>query len=280
MYFLIVIALSLILILIFLIIIGKPQALDFNVAKFLDSFEKTDYEKDGRVKFDYLAWNLSEYTLKVEYWIFYKWKKNPFNWKNKISVKLDNIILPDGFDITLIENNDDFHEHTPDFEMLLTDGCKFSVKIRQIDNNVNLSLPQIINYNIIIVGLNFDIRKTIRYKFLIGEDLGNSWIAFDPGTTATTIAYEKDSREIAIAKNINGEMLTPSVLVFNREDLKTSFYGFEAIQRIGDSAKYLGFRSIKKLLGFTDTNKETGKNGKELAEKLISEIYNDIKHNI
>lgn len=74
-------------------------------------------------------------------------------------------------------------------------------------------------------------------------------------------------------------MLTPSVLVFNREDLKTSFYGFEAIQRIGDSAKYLGFRSIKKLLGFTDTNKETGKNGKELAEKLISEIYNDIKHN-
>ena len=86
-----------------LIAIGKPMDMNYRVDKFLDSFEKTDYNKNGRVKTDYLVWNISEYTVKIEYWIFYKWKNNPFNRKNKVSVKLDNIKLPGGFEVTLIK---------------------------------------------------------------------------------------------------------------------------------------------------------------------------------
>ena len=262
-----------------LIAIGKPMDMNYRVDKFLDSFEKTDYNKNGRVKTDYLVWNISEYTVKIEYWIFYKWKNNPFNRKNKVSVKLDNIKLPGGFEVTLIKKSDDFNECPSDYEMLLTNSSEFLVKIKQTDNNIDLSQPQLVKYDINIIGVNFNIRKTISYKFLIGEDLGESWVAFDPGTTATTIAFEKNSTEITIAKNKDGETLTPSVLVFDRNAIKSSFYGDDAENRIRSTAQYLGFRSIKKLLGFKDTNKETGKNGKELAEKLVGDIYNDIKKN-
>jgi molecular chaperone DnaK (HSP70) len=194
-------------------------------------------------------------------------------------VKLDNIKLPEGFEISLLRNIDDFQEHNIDYEMELVDCKEFYVKIAQKENNIDLAEPQLIKFDINIIGVNFDIRKTISYKFLIGEDLGTSWVAFDPGTTATTIAFENDKKGITIAKNKNGEILTPSVLVFDRKDVNTSFSGFEAESRIRSTMKYIGFRSIKKLLGYKFTNKETGKNGKELAEKLISNIYNDIKQN-
>lgn len=266
-------------IVIILIIIGKPQGIDYKVDKFLDSFEKTDYNKEGRMKHDYLFWNFSDYTIKINYWVIYKWKNFLFNRKNKVSVKLDNIKLPDGFEISLLRNSEDFQEHNIDYEMELVDYNEFYVKIAQIENNIDLVEPQLIKFDINIIGVNFDTRKTISYKFLIGEDLGKSWVAFDPGTTATTIAFEKDSKELSIAKNKKGETLTPSVLVLDRIVANSSFYGVEAEQRIRSTEKYLGFRSIKKLLGYKYTNKETGKNGKEIAEKLVSEIYIDIKQN-
>jgi len=65
-------------VIIILIILGKPVNIAYKVDKFLDSFEKTDYNKEGRIKQDYLAWNFSEYTIKVNYGISYKWTKNPF----------------------------------------------------------------------------------------------------------------------------------------------------------------------------------------------------------
>jgi molecular chaperone DnaK (HSP70) len=264
---------------IILIIIGKPEDIGYKVDRFLDSFEKTDYNKEGRIKHDYLFWNFPDYTIKINYWIIYKWKNFPFNRKNKVSIKLDNIKLPDGFEISFLRNSDDFQEHNIDYEMELVECNEFFIKIAQIENNIDLAEPQLIKFDISIVGVKFDSRKTISYKFLIGEDLGTSWVAFDPGTTATTIAYEIDNTEITIAKNTNGETLTPSILVFNRKETNSSLYGYEAENRIKSTMQYLGFRSIKKLLGFKDTNRETGKNGKELAEKLVSVIYNDIKQN-
>ena len=274
-----IIAIAIILIVIVLIAIGKPMGMNYKVSKFLDSFEKTDYDKEGRIKHDYLFWNFSDYTIKIKYWIFFRWNKNPFNSKNKVSVKLDNIKLPDGFDISLIEKNDDFHEYAIDYVMELNNCNDFFVKITQTENNIDFSEPQLVKFSINIIGGNFDIRKTINYKFLLGADLGESWVAFDPGTTATTIAFEVDGKEITIAKNKKGETLTPSVLVFDRKNAYTSFFGDEAESRIRSTVQYLGFRSIKKLLGFKDTNRETGKNGKELAEKLVGDIYNEIKQN-
>jgi molecular chaperone DnaK (HSP70) len=262
-----------------LIAIGKPYNLSCKVHKNLDSFEKTDYNQNGKVKHDYLFWNFSEYTVKINYCISYKWAKNPFNWGNKINVKLDNIELPNGFEIALLKNSNDFHEYHSDYEMELTDGNEFLVKIRQTDNHINLSQPQLVKFDINVIGVNFNIRKIIHYEFLLGNDLDENWVAFDPGTTSTTIAYGNSENKITIAKNKKGEMLTPSVLVFEKKDLNNSFYGDEAESRIRSTAQYLGFRSIKKLLGFKDTNSETGKNGKDLAAKLVGDIYNDVKQN-
>ena len=128
--------------LIILIMIGKPLDIIYKVDKFLDSFEKTDYNKEGRIKHDYLFWNFSDYKIKINYWIIYKWKNFPFNRKNKVSVKLDNIKLPDGFEISLVRNSDDYQEHNIDYEMELVDCNEFYVKIAQIENKIDLGEPQ------------------------------------------------------------------------------------------------------------------------------------------
>jgi molecular chaperone DnaK (HSP70) len=250
---------------------------DYHIDSFSDSFEKTDYDSDGRIKRDYLVWSDKEYAIKVNYYIFYKWQKNPFNWKSKISVKLDNIKLPNGFDISLKKNNNDFHEYSSDYEMLLSDNSEFLVKLCQTDNYINLQEPQLVKFDVNVILIGSNIRKTINYEFLIGEDLGDKWMAFDPGTTATTIAFGSDNLDITIVKNTEGELLMPSVLVFDKQDKSKSFYGKSAEQRIKNTENYLGFRSIKKMLGFNDTNKEINKNGKELAEKLVSDIFDEVK---
>ena len=196
-----ILTILLILLTLFLVLSGKPIGITYNVNLFLDSFEKTDYNNAGRIKQDYLPWKSSEDIIRINYCVCYKWEKNPFIWKNKISVKLDNIKLPDGFEITLKKDNDDFHEYHSDYEMLLIDrGSYFIVKINQIDNYIDLKQPQLIKFNVNIILGGTSIREIINYEFLIGEELGESWVAFDPGTTATTIAFGNSHDNIIIAK--------------------------------------------------------------------------------
>jgi hypothetical protein len=174
------------------------------------------------------------------------------------------------------KSNDAFEECSSDYEMLLSDGCDFLVKLSQTDNNIDLSKSQLVKFGVNVV-VDTNIRRTIDYEFLIGEYLGDAWVAFDPGTTATTIAYGNDNHDITIAKNKENEMLIPSVLVFDKQDKNKSFFGKNAEQRIKTVENYIGFRSIKKLLGFKDTDKNTNKKGKDLAIKLVSDIFNDLQ---
>jgi len=262
------------------LIIGKPQSIDLYVNPFLDSFEKTDYDNGGKIKQDYLPWKDKDYSIKVNYHTFYKWQKNPFNWKHKIRVKLENIKLPDGFQISTKKIGTwDWGETPPDFELELINCNGFLVKIEQIDNFIDLSQFQLIKFSINTIVDGTNIRETLYYDFLIGEDLGDSWVSFDTGTTATTIAFKDNNEEITIVKNKERNLLTPSVLVFDKHNANNSFYGEEAEKRIKSTENYTGFRSIKKLLGYKDINKEIGKTGKEIAAKLVSDIFNDIKQN-
>ncbi|MDR2971950.1 MAG: Hsp70 family protein [Bacteroidales bacterium] len=259
-----------------LIILGKPIDIDCRVDNFLDSFERTDYNKNGRIKCDYLVWGFSEYVIKVNYFIFYKLVKNPFNRKNTISVKLDNIILPEGFQISLKEDSEDSKEYHSDYELMLSNCTSFIVKIYQIDNYINLSHPQLIKFYINIFLKVTNIRKTINYEFLIGENLGDSWVALDFGTTGSSIAFGNDNHNIGVLKNRKGNQITPSVLVFDKKNIETTFYGDEAESRIGSTDNYIGFRSIKKLLGFKDKNVEVCKEGKDLAAILVNKTFNDV----
>jgi hypothetical protein len=263
-------------IMILLIVIGKPVGIEYKTNGFLDSFEKTDYDRDGRIKQDYLAWNGTEHSIKINYRVFYKWEKNPLNRKNKISVKLENIKLPEDFQILLKRDNNDYYEYSYDRVLELVNETSFLIKISQIDNYIDLTQPQTIKFTINLIVLDTKVRERIKYEFLIGEDLGENRVAFDPGTTATTIAFGNDNHNISILKNKKGNRITPSVLVFDKANIENSFYGEDAESRIKTTGKYTGFRSIKKLLGYKDKNADVNKNGKELAAKLVQDIYKDI----
>ena len=258
--------------------LGKPQFISLSVISFLDSFEKIDYDKnDGRLKRDYLFWNETKCQIKIHFNIFYKFNKNPFNWKPNITVNLENVTLPSGFGIYLKKNNKDFCLHAPNHEMILSDSNEFLVMIEQNDNHIDLSQPQLVKFSINVVVDRTNIREIKQYEFLLGENLGDSWIAIDTGTTATTIAFTDKNGEITIAKNRKGNIITPSVLAFDKHDANIFFYGEEAESRIKDTRNYAGFRSIKKLLGYIDTDSEINKTGKEIAAKLINCIFNDVK---
>ena len=259
-----------------LIVLGKPVNIGCKVNNFLDSFERTDYNKDGRIKCDFLVWDTSEYTVKINYCIFYKWASNPFNWKNKISVKLENIMLPDGFQISLKKDDKDFYEYHSDYEILLCNSKSFLIKINQLNNCIDLSQPQLIRFDINVFVKDTNIRRALNYEFLIGENLGDSWVAFDPGTTGSSIAFGNDNHNICVLKNKKGSQITPSVLVFDKKNIEKTFYGNEAESRIGNTDNYIGFRSIKKLLGYKDKKEEVNKDGKELATTIVKEIFNDV----
>ena len=277
MIFIVVILLILINIII-IIVLGRPISVDYKIDEFLDSFEETDYNKDGRTKHGYLAWDFSEYVIKVNYFIFYKLAKNPFNWKNTISIKLGEIKLPDGFQISLKKNNEDYHEYHSDYELTLNRSTSFLVKINQIDNYLDLSHPQLVKFDINILVKGVNIHKTINYEFLLGENLGDSWVALDLGTTGSSIAFGNDNHNIRVLKNKKGNRITPSVIVFNKKNIENTFYGDDAESIIGNTNNYIGFRSIKKLLGYKDKNVEVSKDGKELATILVNEIFNDVLH--
>lgn len=261
-----------------LIFLGKPQSISLSIMSFLDSFEKTDYNDGGRVKQDFLAWNDKEYAIKAVYSVYYRWQKNPFNWKHKISIKLENIKLPAGFQLSS-KKIEEWNETPSDYELELIDSSGFLIKIEQIDNHINLSQHQLVKFTVNVIVRGTNIRKTIPYEFLIGEDLGDSWIAFDTGTTATTIAFKNNEGDITIAKNREENLLTPSVLIYDKQNTNSLLYGEKAETRIRTTTKYIGFRSIKKMLGYKDTNTEIGKTGKDIAAELVNNIFNDIKKN-
>lgn len=278
--YLILILIVFLVVFLYVLFLGKPQSISLSVMPFLDSFEKTDYDNNkGRLKRDYLLWNGNKYAIKMDYRIFYKWHKNPFIWKHKITVNLENISLPTGFEIYMKKNEKDYYVYSPNHEMTLLDSNEFLVFIEQCDNHIDLSQPQLVKFTVNVVVDGTKIRETKQYDFLLGEDLGDSWIAFDTGTTATTIAFIDENGEIAIAKNRKGNMITPSVLVFDKQNTDHFLYGEEAESRINNTKNYLGFRSIKKLLGYIDANKEINKTGKEIAAKLIHCIFNNFKQN-
>lgn len=275
----------------FLIIIGKPRSISFSDIPLLDSFEKTNFTQEGRTKFGYLTWDEryaqnSEYLVPVYVSTFSHFQKYPFNWNYPILINLNVDIIPIGFELFLNYNNIEYSIYTnfPFYKK----NPQFFVGIRKTDILKVIDAPELIKFTINAVGTdrlfgNTKIRKSLTYEFYIGTDLGNTWVAFDPGTTATCIATGSDSRNINLTK-IEGETIIPSVLTFRKdEEFEKYKFGNSASKLIKSRNQYVGFRSIKKLLGFKDeliidlVNENIKKSGKELAALLIKGIYNDTK---
>lgn len=152
-----------------------------------------------------------------------------------------------------------------------------------------------------------------KYNFIVKPDIENSnlWVAFDPGTSGSCIAYgatgnPNDKNDIFLAENeyedIRGEKLLtpifPSKIRINKQSaklFKSDIIKAEELEEgddkdflFGNQAEILwnktgvnSFQSIKKLLGYTTPQRIVGAqkeikeiSGQDLAHMLVRGLYN------
>jgi len=299
-------AFLLLLIIIYMVVIGKPKRIKLAINGYLDSFETINYKKYGKLLTPYKYWDAQSDSIVVEGLVFYKSNNYLFNWKPEIYFNIQDENIPEGFDLFLKPN----FETTKEFSKgnLLTlkadkqNKLKFIVSLRQNDINIKLSEPQLIKFTISVLiretrllFIKTEIRETIDYKFHIGNDLGDLWVSFDPGTTGSCVAIGNHAENISIADvsitKSTGKKIMPSMLTFDHtfNYISGNGHSIENTYKYGslaytnwDRAKFK-FQSIKKLLGYKDIKEITFSNssilqltGKELSSLLVKGLFNEL----
>jgi len=285
----------------YLILKGKPQKIKLIINGYLDSFETIDYKKYGRLMTPYKYWDSSIDYLVIDGEVFYKSDNYIFNWKPEIYLKIQQGNIPEGFDIFIKPTFNSTKEYSNDAIMTLkTDKnrkIKFIVCLRQNDINVKINEPILISFKINafiretkFLFFNANINETIEYKFHIGGDLGDTWVAFDPGTTGSCVAIGNQPENITICKDSYYQKIIDSKLNFfiNEDYISNNGeipeylyeYGTKANTKFGSNG-VVSFQSIKKLLGYKDKKEISFKNnklylsGKELSSLLVKGLYNE-----
>ena len=304
MYYIIPIILILIII-VYLVALGKPKGMEFTVHGYLDSLQTINYKKDGKLLTPYKNWDTQSDSIVVDGTLFYKNQYSILHWKPEIFFNITKLHVPDGFELFLKPNNNTTKEYNKDNPMPLradrNNKIKFFVGIRQNDINLKINEPLQVSFKIeaSILETKFkfikaDIRKTIDYKFLIGDVLGDVWVAFDPGTTGSCVAIGNHSENIILSEDKYGVKITESALAFDitrdyngeNGEIPEELYQYGAVaESKADDIKVKYFKSIKKLLGYTDEKHITFKNfrrlklsGKELSSLLVKGLYKDLSN--
>jgi len=281
---------------------GKPQNLTLKIQGYLDSYEKIDYKTDGMFITPYKAWN------------YYKQNGNgtdflPISgsvesqWTSPVALKLQEDKLPDGFELFLRKDSNG-NEHSSAVNdinpLTIKTNSRFSfeVGIRQTDITKEFNEPELVKFTLVAkiddscFGVKAKVETKAEYKFHIGPDLQDVWVAFDPGTTGSCVAVGSEGSNIRLLneedKNTKG--IVPSVITFdtkqnyNGQDIPTYEYGIVANNLRYGNADYAGFKSIKKMLGFKTEQEITFNNeqklslkGKGLASLLVKGLYDDVK---
>lgn len=296
----------LLLIIIYMVLIGKPKKIKLAINGYLDSFETINYKKYGKLLTPYKHWDTQSDSIVVEGLVFYKSNNYLFNWKPEIYFNIQDENIPEGFDLFLKPNFDTTKEFSKGNLMKLkadkSNKLKFIVSLRQNDINIKLTEPQLIKFTISVLiretkllFIKSEIRETINYKFHIGNDLGDLWVSFDPGTTGSCVAIGNHAENISVAdvstSISTGPKIMPSMLIFNDTFNYISDNGssVEGTYKYGSAAAgewntaKFKFQSIKKLLGFKDIKEITFKNnhtlkltGKELSSLLVNGLYKEL----
>jgi hypothetical protein len=306
MYYLLPI-LAVVLLLVFLAVYGKPRKLQFNLDGYLDSFEKIDYKTDGKLITPFKAWNCEKQgnvdLLPVKGYIQFKSTNFPFNWNSLIHLKLYVEEIPNGFELFLKHNMNDIKEFSVNIHTTIKKEKKgnlsFVVGIRQTDITKQITTPELVKFSVETVVkdsvgfIKSELRETVDYKFHIGADLQDVWVSFDPGTTGSCVAVGSASENIIICEDGAKNKIIPSVIAFDKSanfhlsnsKIPESIYDYGTIaERIRYGKKgYIGFRSIKKLLGFKDKKEIVFNNGnslnlkgKDMASLLVKGLYKDV----
>jgi hypothetical protein len=306
MYYVIPILLFLIFI-VYLTIIGKPKRINYFIKGYIDSFETINYKEYGKLLTPYKYWDSPSDSIVIDGIVSYKSKNYLFNWKPDIYITIQEENIPQGFDLFLKPNNNTIQEFSKgNIMQLQTDRINkfnFFVCLRQNDINIKISEPEHIKIAIAVLiretrlfFIKSEIREIIPYNFHIGDDLGDLWVSFDPGTTGSCAAIGNHPTNISIADvsitKSTGKKIMPSMLTFdhlynypgaNGQSIDNTYkYGSLAFIN-WDTAKFK-FQSIKKLLGYKDIKEIRFSNssilclsGKELSSLLVSGLFNELK---
>ena len=286
----------------YLILKGKPKKIKLIINGYLDSFETINYKKYGRLMTPYKYWDSPIDYIVIDGEVSYKSDNYIFNWKPEIYLKIQQVNIPEGFDIFIKPTFDSNKEYSNDAIMTLkTDKnrkIKFIVCLRQNDINVKINEPILISFkiNAFIIETKFlffkaNINESIEYRFHIGGDLGDTWVAFDPGTTGSCVAIGNHAENITICKDSYNQKIIDSKLNFfiNEDYISNNGeipeylyeYGTKANTKFGSDG-VMSFQSIKKLLGYKDKKEISFKNnnklylsGKELSSLLVKGLYNE-----
>jgi len=293
---------------------GRPNRIGFKIEELADTYEKFDYEGDGRIKAPYLPWvfegNDCRYNFPVSYKLIYKSRQNIFWRKIPVYLTLHVDQCPAGFEVFVEGEDYALITDKTDFKVYAgSNARKFQVVINQIDTTKTITDPELISFHI---AYNTQVKKIFpfrlngrfSYKFFVGPDLGNVFIAFDPGTTGSCVASGTETSDVYIETRAFGEgVITPSIVTITPpgptvkinnidEDLLDNQmifdYGETALQVLADS-KRNHFVSIKKMLGYRnqkgtglymEDGSEVRVNGTDLTYFLIRHLYNKHKNAI
>ena len=301
-----------------LIVIARPKRILLKMdAGVNDSFEEINYKNDslsgtkGKQMTPYLRWNdqKEDQVFSINGILALG---NPLFgslWKNKIYIKIIQEKSAPGYEIHLNNDNESIsgqdhylkvnYSKNGDFDFFLE--LKKVDTFSKVDSRIKFKFVLQASYEKLFLFFSKSLKSNLlKYSFYIGPELENHWIGIDPGTTGSCIAAGADGYgEIFIPKTSEGDdLIIPSMLTFltnvNQEELTGGttykdviyFYGESALKnssRVQFAPKT--FRSIKKLLGFTDKIKiaftkqpfasyEFG--GKELCSLLVKGIYQEL----
>jgi len=290
----------------FLVFYGRPKRMALNIEGYLDSFEIIDYRTIGRLITPFKPWDAEKQTIDfipAQGEIFYKSHHYFFNWNLPIYMTIRENLIPEGFDVFLKSNVDDIKEFSSGNLMPVKqdkdNNFSYVICIRQNDITKKITSPKLVKIEIeaqaskSIVFVNSNLRANKEYNFHIGEDLGDVWVGFDPGTTGSCVAVGSSADNILLGEDKAKNNIIPSVIVFekaenyhpNGNEIPEKIYkhGSAAQAVYPMVSKYKGFQSLKKLLGFKDVKEVVFDNriklqlkGKDLASLLVKGLYKDI----
>lgn len=182
-------------------------------------------------------------------------------------------------------------------------GVRFFVRLQQSVVEKKFSEPELVSFKLQGTVLNEGVlarpkSDTIDYQFFIGNDLGDTWIGFDPGTTGSCIAAASSLTGVVMETDGSGkEIISPSLIAFDssmkpeKELVRGDIASFEGKYKYGNEASKvfllsttIGFQSIKKLLGYRDeleirfaNNHLVKVDGRFLSTLLVKGLFHDFK---
>ncbi len=306
-YLLIRIVPVLLLIILILVLVwyGKPQKLKFKIDGYLDSYESINYKKYGKLHTPYKFWDDYVDSIVIDGETIFKSKSYFFNWNPDIYFRIQEEKIPEGFDIFIKPEFESIKEFSKGNLMSLKahngNKLKFIVCLRQNDINIKIKEPYLIKFAISalvretkLLFIKSEIIESCEYQFHIGEDLGDVWVSFDPGTTGSCLAIGNHADNISVCLDSYKQKIIDSKLNFHvsndfinhNGEIPDYLYEFgtKARTKFGDKT-VKSFQSIKKLLGFKDIKEITFSNGgkiylsgKELSSLLVKGLFKELNY--